>query len=304
MIERRASAREARARLAELGARRDAESALLAEDRRQLAISQRDLERRQQLVGGAVSEKALDDSRAAVSRAQGQVLQREQQIRTLAAQRDQQSAVIERLDAASDRAERALADTRLTAPFAGYLTDIATELGERLMPGDRIGKLIDSDRLEAELFLSDAQFARAFDPASGRPFGRATVIWRAGDRDHVFDAEIERIASEIDAAVGGIHVYARILGLAPSVPLRPGAFIEARLAERLYTDVARLPATVLHDGNTVYAVVAGRLEPRAVTVIGHDTESVLLRGALVAGEAILITRLTEVGPGVKVSEAP
>ena len=125
LIERRASAREARARLAELAARRDAESALLGEDRHQLAISQRDLERRQQLVGGAVSEKALDESRAALSRAQGQVLQRGQQIRALAAQSDQQSAVIERLDAASDRAERALADTQLTAPFAGLTSDMA-----------------------------------------------------------------------------------------------------------------------------------------------------------------------------------
>ncbi|MDP6351284.1 MAG: efflux RND transporter periplasmic adaptor subunit [Alphaproteobacteria bacterium] len=304
LIERRASAREARARLDELGARRDAESALLGEDRRQLAISQRDLDRRRQLLGGAVSEKTLDDSRAASSRAQGQVLQREQQIRTLSAQRDQQSAVIERLEASVDRAERALADTRLTAPFDGYLADIATEVGERLTPGDRIGRLIDSDRLEAELFLSDAQFARAFDPTSGRPFGRATVIWRAGEQAHVFDAEIERIESEIDPTTGGIHVYARILGLAPEVPLRPGAFIEARLAERLYIDVARLPATALHHGDTVYAVVEERLEPRAVTVIGHDTGSILVRGELGAGEPILVTRFTEVGPGVKVIQAP
>ncbi len=303
LVERRAEAREARARLDELGARADAEQAMLAEDRRQLDISQRDVARREQLVGGAVSEKTLDDARAAHSRAQNQVIQGEREVNALTAQNAQQRAVIERLDAVVARAERDLADTRLRAPFDGYLADIDAARGQRLNRGDRVARLIDSGRLEARVYLSDAQFA-TLDPDTTKAPDRATVIWRVGERAHVFDAEIDRIASEIDPAIGGIHVYARILGAGPEVPLRPGAFIEMRLADRPYSKVAQLPESTLHGGDTVYAVVEGRLAARTVHVLGYNRENVLVRGELKAGEPIVTTRLTEIGPGVKVTVAP
>jgi len=300
LAERKASRAEAIARLDELQARRRAEQGLLEEDRVQRELSQRDYERRERLVGGAVSEKALDDARLALSQAEARVLVREQSIGALAAQIEQQKSVVARLDAAVARAERNLADTRLLAPFDGYLADTAAAVGQRLATGDRIGRLIDASRLEARVYLSDSEFGRVL-AADGTARGPATVLWRTGGRTLEFPAAIDRMEGEIDAATGGVHLYLQFKNLDLSAPLRAGAFVEAVLKDRLYEDVAVLPEAALFDGDTVYAVVDGRLAPRQVEVVGRAEDRVFVRGEIAPDESIVTTRLAEIGPGLRVA---
>ncbi len=302
VVERQASLDEARARLAETRSRLDAERSMAGEDQRQVEIYQRDVARRESLVGSAVSEKGLDESRLALSASRLQLIQREQSAASLKAGLAQQQAVIDRLAAALARAERALADTDLKAPFDGYLAETAAQPGKRLSLGDRVGRLIDSTALEVRFHMSAAAFGRAF---VGAPSGerRAKVIWRTGDRAQTFDAVIDRIDSEIDPASGGVSGFARLVddhgpGFAS---LRPGAFVEVAVADRLYRQVSRLPETALHGADTVFAVVDGRLEGRAVEVAGRDGDAVLVTGELSEGEAVVTTRLTEIGPGLKVA---
>ena len=210
VVEREASLAEARSRLAETAARLVAERGLAAEDRRQVEIFERDVARRESLLGNAVSEKGLDEARLALSRGRVQKIQREQAVATLEAGIGQSEAVISGLRASLARARRALADTELKAPFDGTLADTDAQPGERLAVGDRVGRLIDPSRLEARFHVSGAQFGRAFaDPTTvlGAP---AEVIWRTGDTARRFAAIIDRIDSEIDPASGGVTVYARL----------------------------------------------------------------------------------------------
>ena len=286
VVEREASLAEARSRLAETAARLVAERGLAAEDRRQVEIFERDVARRESLLGNAVSEKGLDEARLALSRGRVQKIQREQAVATLEAGIGQSEAVISGLRASLARARRALADTDAQA-------------GERLGVGDRVGRLIDPRRLEARFHVSGAQFGRAFaDPTTvlGAP---AVVIWRTGDTARRFAAIIDRIDSEIDPASGGVTVYARLAEDATA--LRPGAFVEVVVADRLYRQVSRVPETAIHDSGTVYVVVEDRLEARAVALAGRDGDMALITGEIGTGEAIVISRFTEIGPGMKVA---
>ena len=303
VAERQASLDEARARLAETRSALKAERSMAGEDKRQVEIYQRDVARRESLVGNTVSEKGLDDSRLALSASRLQLIRRGQAIDALEAGLAQQGAVIDRLAAALARAERALADTDLKAPFDGYLADTAAQPGKRLALGDRVARLIDSRALEVRFHMSDAAFGRAFVDAPAGAERRAKVIWRTGDRAQRFDAVIDRIDSEIDPASGGVTGFARLVddGGPGFASLRPGAFVEVAVADRLYRQVSRLPESALHGADTVYAVVDGRLEARAVEVAGRDGDAVLVIGELSEGEAVVITRLTEIGPGLKVA---
>ena len=298
LVEQRTFFREAGARFKELAAQVEIEGLLLVEDHVQLEIAQDDLDRYAELVGEAVSERKLDEVRLTVSRAQTQVLLREQNLSMLEAQIDQQRAVVERLTASVESAERRRSDTIFNAPFGGYLTDISVNEGTRLNAGDSMGRLIEARHLEAEIFLSDEQFGRVF---SVGPISRpATIRWKIGDSSIVFNAVVNRLESEINPALGGIHVFARLGSGATSTALRPGAFVEVTIPDRVYEDVARLPQEALHEGDRVYAVIDGRLEERLVDLVGRDGDWVLLKGALIEGDEIVLTRFTQIGSGVPV----
>ena len=292
---------EARAKLAEINALVASAKDLLERDRDQLKLSRREVERREKLRGTlAGSEKTLDDARMALSQHEQQVITRQETIDRLAAQAEQQKAVIERWRVALKRARRDLEQTQLGAPFDGYLVETDAAVGKRLGVGDRVARLIDSDRLEARFHLSDAQFARLL--AAGGYRGRAvTVIWRVGAQEFTYDAMTDRVSGEIDAASGGVDMYARIRNPGADGVLRPGAFVEVRVPDRVYSDVVRLPGHALHGGGTVYAVVDGRLEARVVEVLVRDGGDVLVDGDLSPGDLVVTTRFPEMGAGLRVA---
>ena len=298
LAERKAARDEARAQLAETRARLSGERELLAEDDEQVAIGARDVARRESLVGAAVSERGLDEARMTLSQARSRRIQRQRDIDVLAARIAQGEAAVARLEAALARAARALEDTVLRAPFDGWIADPAAQLGERLREGDRVARLIGSAVLEARFHLPDAAFGRSLQESLGRD---ATVVWRLGPRTERFAATVTRIDGEVDPGTGGVAAYARLLAddSAAFAALRPGAFVEVLAPDRLYRRVARLPAAALH-GDRVYAVVDGRLEAREVDAVARDGATVLVAGALEEGDEVAITRLTEIGPGLKV----
>ena len=160
-------------------------------------------------------------------------------------------------------AERDLSNTRLVAPFDGYLTSISAALGKRLGVNDRVVRLLDQAQLDIQIHLSDADYGRLVSSAAGLRGRPVDVTWRAGDRNFPFRAVIQRADGEVDAASGGVRVYARIEHDAAALPLRPGAFVEVRIPDRVYRGATQLPETALVGGDTVYAVVDGRLEPPA-----------------------------------------
>lgn len=291
---------EAGAKLDEITTDHAAAGQLLIRDHEQLELARREVARREKLADSpAASPKALDDAHLALSIRAQQVIQRQQTIDRLTAQAAQQRAVIERREVALDRARRRLEETRLVAPFDGYLVETDVAIGKRVGTGDRVARLIDAGRLEVQFHVSGAQFARllAGDGYRGQP---VEVVWRIGDRDFRFAAVIDRIEGEIDAQSGGVDLYARLEGTGAGDPLRPGAFVEVTLADRLYENVVRLPETALHDGATVYVAISGVLEARQVEVVARSDDNVLVRGALATGELVVTTRLPEIGPGLQV----
>jgi RND family efflux transporter MFP subunit len=300
LAEREAQLAEAKARLEEYLSDLTAEKQLLVRDKEQLKLREREVQRRANLrARGSGSVKALDDARLALNQARQAVTAREQGIARLSARTKQQSAVLVRMKVALERARRDLQEVRLRAPFDGFLIDVEGAIGKKVTTNDRVARLIDARWLEAKFQISDEEFGRLV--AAGGYMGRkATVRWATRGRTFTFPAVIKRSASQVDANSGGVDLFARIANTDAKTVLRPGVFVEVVIEDRAYSKVVRLPASALHGGNRVYAVVDGRLRERRVELVARAGNDVLVRGPLKSDERILTTRFAEVGAGVRV----
>ena len=298
--EKRAQLSEVRAKLAEIEARHRGNQESLSWDRQELELLQRDFDRATTLrARGNASEKFLDNSRMALMNQRRAVVNDETNVATEFARLAQQRAIIKRLEVLVSQAQRDLAETKLTAPFDGFLHSVSAATGKRLSINDRVAALVDADRLDVRVHLSNDQFGRlvaAGERIEGRAIG---ITWQVGDQRFEYGAEIERLGARIDAASGGVELYARIQSGGIKGRLRPGAFVDVRLPEQRYSGVVPLPETALH-GNVVYAIVDHRLQARPVTVVAFDGASVLVRGELSNGEQIVTTRFPEIASGLKV----
>ncbi len=298
--DRSAQLREAKARVVELEARLQGQRESLASNREQLGLLERDLERAETLrTRGTVSERFVDNARTAVLGQSRVVASEEASIAADMARVEQHKAQVARMEVALRQAQMDMSRTRLTAPFDGYLYGVAAAVGKRVGINDHIANIIAANQLEILLPISDEQYGRligSLEPVLGRTL---TAVWEVGDQELRYEARVVRIGAQIDPTSRGVNLYAQIKATGLDSPLRPGAFLDVRMPERHYRDVARLPETAVDDG-VVYAVVDGRLQPRNIEVLAREENDVFVRGEISDGEQIVTTRFPEIGPGVKV----
>lgn len=273
-------------RLDEAKAQLKGAKALLTERKAATQLAYQDLKRAQQLFDkGTVSKKTLDDRKT------------DHTIKK--ARRDQQQSVVDRLAVQVKRAQRDLDNTKVVAPFDGYVTDITARQGRVLNPNDQIAVLYDADNFEVVFNLSDAEYGRFLQRNAeiiGRP---VNIAWDVGGERIELTATIKRVGAQISQSTRGVDVYAELEGPLPS-NVRGGAFVSVNLTAQPVPDVMALPKDALYGDNQTYLIVDGRLEPVQLNDYIDDGRNILLRSGLEAGTQVLLTRFNEAAPGVAV----
>ncbi|MDV7338014.1 efflux RND transporter periplasmic adaptor subunit [Terasakiella sp. A23] len=301
--EREADLKEAEARLVELQTVLAGEEKLVPGDKQQVAIAGRELERQRKLLKrAAVSKKAFDDAQSQLNDRKQNVLVREQTLARVKTQIVQAQSSLEKAKTALSKARRDVEDTRLKAPFDGFLTDTDVTEGKQVSTSDRLGRLISLENLEASFHVSEADYARLTRTHSLAGRKVAVTVRRGGD-DMTYEALINRIDARVDAATGGRKVFAALSGLTLETDLRPGVFVEVSIPDDIYKDVVALPKRALHDGGIVYVVHDGRLQKRMVEIAATDGDRILIAGGLKAGDQICVTRFAQMGDGILVKVA-
>ncbi|WP_421854218.1 efflux RND transporter periplasmic adaptor subunit [Oricola sp.] len=283
-------------------ARISAEQEQLTFSESQLELASADLTRARTLAEtGALTTKQVEDRELIVSQREQAVSSRRSNLVIEQASLEQQLATRDRLRWRVRQAERDLRDTEVVAPFSGIVTRSDVELGRIVSASDATVSLYDGTALEARFTLTDAQYGRVAvddDPLIGRD---VDLIWTVGGIDYSYRAQVVRIGAEIASARGGVDVFARLVPDNADVNIRPGAFVEVSVPDRRYVDAFRLPETALYDASAVYVIVDGVLKRRTVTVAAYDSADVIVTEGLVAGETVLVTRLSRIEDGLKVS---
>jgi len=296
---------EAEAKLAETAATSRMEEAKLRRLEEQLVLARNDLDRINQLKSrGSATDKQVEDRALIVS-------QREQAAElsrlTLVANKarsEQLQANIDRLKWKVEQAQQNLDDTVLTAPFDGTVRSASVETGKLVNANDVLVSMYQTSLLEARFVLTDQRFGRIQSDGSkviGRP---VDIVWTVGGERISYKGRIDRIGSDIASSRGGIELYATIENAGNSAaPLRPGAFVEVSVPDRVYASHFRLPETAIYNSGTVYVVVDGKLQARDIAISSWDGGDALVASGIQPGDEVLTTRISEIGEGLNVRRA-
>jgi len=297
----------ARAQLEELERGPRAESLAAAEaavcqGQAEVELWTKKLARREQLVADGVAAREEGDETTAqldVARARLRVQQerlRELQNGTRPEQLAAQRALVAQLEGTQRAIEADWTDSRMVAPFAGYVAAIRAEVGEVVIPGTPIVRLVEDAPLEAWIGVP---------PGADVDPGSAAELEVDGRR---VQAKVKAVLPELDP---GTRTHTVILTLPHAPGLRPGRVATWRLPAPTPPAGWTLPLGALVRGERatwsvlVAAPAAGGfvVERRRVVVEGSDGERAWVNGDLSAGEQVIAdgAHRVVVGQGVVVS---
>ncbi|MBZ8133858.1 efflux transporter periplasmic adaptor subunit [Afifella sp. IM 167] len=302
VTEARANMREAEASLAEREASISAQETALKRAREQLELARNDLQRAEQLrQRGNTTQQGLEERQLIVSQRAAAVEQAEASLEVERARAEQQRAVNDRLAWKLEEAEKNLADTELKAPFDGVVVSETAGIGRKVSASDVVVQLYREGSVEARFIVSDRQFGRLLSDSDGVVGRPVEVTWTVGGAAVTYQGEIDRIGAEVLADRGGVELFARITEENPKVTLRPGAFVEVTVPDKLYRQAIRLPETALYGGNSVFVVEDGRMRRRPVEVAAYDGADIVIASGLKPGEEVMTTQIADARDGLKVA---
>jgi membrane fusion protein, multidrug efflux system len=296
---------EARANLAnaELTLRENEEALALEEANVEaaqaaLAAARTDLERARQLLqSGSITQQTVESRELTFSERQQTLSQRQNNLFTLQAQINRQTAMIEQARWEVETAQRNRADTEITAPFSGVVTAQAITTGAYVTANEVIGSMYDEAALNVRFTISDQQYGQL--NSVGLPGREVTAIWDLRPNAVVIPGQISRTAPEVDAATGGVELFAALDSDAARA-VRPGTFVSVEIAGFAYENALRIPETAVYDDDHLYVLREGRMARVEATILARDNGHLIVSADIPEGERIITSRLAQAGEGVAV----
>ena len=221
-------------------------------------------------------------------------------------------AMLASAEAAYEKAEYDLERTVVKAPFAGRVREKRVDVGQFVSRGSSVARLYSVDYAEVRLPIPDSDLEFVNLPLayrgqreSARGPSVALMANFAGRR-HRWQGRIVRTEGEIDPRTRMIQAIARVAdpyGRARPgrPPLAVGMFVEAEIYGKAAANVFVLPRIVLRGTDQVLVVDKDdRLRFRTVDILRTESDQVIIRSGLEAGERVANSVVEAAVDGMKV----
>ena len=194
-------------------------------------------------------------------------------------------------------AERAAADSRVAARFAGVIGRRFVSRGEYVQPGQKLFELVSLDPVEVEFALPEAD-------ASRLRLGLPLDVGVAPYPGEVFHAEVSMVSPEIDERTRTLRVKAVLAN--PEGRLRPGLFARADLGIARRSNVLLVPEEAVlqrSDGAVVFRAVdnATRAERRVVELGPIHAGRAEIRSGLAPGDVVVLRGHAQLADGAQIA---
>ena len=302
--------KQRQAELAEVDARITSESnahkanlAALEDELALEALARRNLARAQKLARTkAGSEAGVDEALQVIRTRSLAVIQRRRSIDDHAPRLAQLEASRARITALRTQAETDLQRTSIRAPFRGRITLVNASIGERLRVGDPLVEIYDVGELEIRAQIPERYVTEVRGSLQDQDPVKAVLKIR----DSVYNLVLDRFAGSIRQGQGGIDGFFRFAG-SDAPALEVGRVVPLEVSLPAVPDAISLPIAALYGSNTVYRVVAGRLENVNVVYAGEHRNAegedrvLVTSSALKSGDQVITTQVPAAVEGLKVS---
>jgi membrane fusion protein (multidrug efflux system) len=226
-------------------------------------------------------------------------------VRLLRQQNASSAADLERAEAGARSAAAALAVLQLQiarstvrAPFAGVVGQRFVSVGDYVTTGTRLLTLQTVDPQRAVIEVPERHAVRL------RP-GQTVAFTVAAEPGRIFNAIVDFIDPVVQTANRTIMVKGRAPN--PNRVLRPGMFIEARLATATRMNAVVIPEDAvqpLRTANVVWAVDGGKASRRVVQLGARSQGVVEVLSGIKAGELVVVGGLERMAEGMPVAGHP
>jgi membrane fusion protein (multidrug efflux system) len=224
-----------------------------------------------------------------------------ERVRRLRAENASTPADLERAEANFRSSEAALSmlalqidRTTVRAPFAGVIGQRMVSIGDYVTSASRLLTLQTVDPARAVIEVPERYAVQLRK-------GQAVGFTVAAQPDRVFVAVVEFIDPVVQTGSRTIVVKARAPN--PNGVLRPGMFIEARLATATRDSAVVIPEDAvqpLRTANIVWAVVDGKASRRVVQLGVRNQGKVEVVSGVRAGEVVVVGGLERMAEGVPI----
>lgn len=209
-------------------------------------------------------------------------------------------AVVAGARARSSETDRRLTETVLRAPFAGVVTAVAAEPGERVAPGQPVLELSGEGALEVETQLPESIAGVLAEGAAVE----VRLPFSGAGEPAIVPGRLVRVGLAAATAGGLFPVRVEI---AETVGLLPGMAAEVRFPLPAREQFTVPLAAVLDPGASrphVFKVVGGVVVRTPVEVVALEGDRIGVRGELAAGDRVVTTGHTSLVDGDPVEVVP
>lgn len=207
---------------------------------------------------------------------------------------------VRQAEAAEQIAKKGLADTKLYAPYAGFVTKKYIEAGASAAPGTAVVELVRIDRVKVKISVPEEEVSAI---GLGAPL-RVSVAALGG---RTFDARVTEKNVSADPLSRSYEVKAEVAN--PRHELLPGMIAEVVVRGKAAATGAAsvaLPAGIVQlssDNRTfVWTVSGGKARKTFIGIAGNAGDKVLVSGGLRGGDRVITQGAQKVSSGMAVTE--
>ncbi len=198
--------------------------------------------------------------------------------------------------AAEKIAQKALDDCNLYAPATGIVSGKAVELGQNVLPGAPVFRILDISRIKVHAFIPEKEVGKV-------KVGDGVKIRIASLGDRVLQAKITNKSVSANALSRSYEIEAELANR--NGELLPGMIAEMEISRKKSISGFVLPASAImlddENGNFVWKISGGRATRANVEVALNlgGSEGILVRG-LQNGDSVIVGGTSKIGEGEKV----
>jgi multidrug efflux pump subunit AcrA (membrane-fusion protein) len=253
---------------------------------------------------GDVSRSAVDRARTQEETAQAQVNSARQQYEAAANAARQSSemvstsqATLESVKVQVAQAEKALADTRIRAPFDGFITARPVAAGQYVALQDKIATIVRIDTVKLDLQTPEQR-------ASMAHIGDKVTARVAAFPNREFLGRVIAVNASVDPNSRAFILEASFDNKDTS--LKPGMFATAHVqlpgaTTAVFVSKQAVLRDKTTDSNQVYVVSDGKAHLRVVALQGTSGDEVRLASGVSGGETVATSNLTDLFDGAAVT---